>query len=300
MSVWPPIKNSCANQAVILKDTTVEWFKCDVPRRAASVAYFAAFTLAPLLVVMIGVFSLMMSQEVMRDALLDEIRNLAGPQASEFADKLLTNMSGSDKGLWGTIIGLGISIFAATTVFSQLQHHMNQIWEVSPKPGKGILVFLRARGIAFVYILVIGLLLLSSIAIDAALVGFRDTISAWLPGKFGLVSWGNALFWFLVSIGIFASMFKFMPDIRLRWRDTLPGAAVTAILFSVGREGVGLYLGKSAAVSAFGAAGALAIILFWVYYTCMVFLYGVVYCRSYLNHHERQVKAKSYASKGSS
>lgn len=279
----------------ILKKTSVAWLRQDCPRRAASVAYFGAFTLAPLLIVMTGIFSLMLSHEWMRGTLVEEIRNLAGSQASDLTERLLTNMAQNNSGLWGTVVGVTVSIFAATTLFSQLQHHMNQIWDVKSRPGKGFLVFMRSRLISFVCILVIGLLLLGSLLIDTALVAFRDAFSEWLPGKIGLVQWGNVTAWLGLSILIFASMFKFMPDIKIRWREVLPGAVVTAVLFSAGRQLVGLYLGKSAAVSAYGAAGSLAIILFWVYYTCLVFLFGVQFCRTYQEHHQRPIRTNSIA-----
>lgn len=281
--------------AAVFRNTTVAWHKNDAPQRAASVAYFGAFTLAPLLIVVTAIFGQMMSQELMRETLLDEIRNFAGEQAATLVERVLNNMAEGHRSLWGVVLGLAVSAFAATTLFAQLQHQMNRMWGVAPRPGKGLIKFLRTRLVSFIYILFIGVLLLASLIIDTTLGAFRDSISDWLPIKISLVYWGNIILWFVISILVFASMFKYMPDIRIRWRDVFPAAAVTAIMFCAGQQLVGLYLAKSAAVTAYGAAGSLAIILFWLYYTCLVFLYGVQFCRSYIEYRDREVVVKSYA-----
>lgn len=246
-----------------------------------------------------GVFSLLMSQEVLRETLILQIETLIGSRGADLARSALQNMAAGNDGLWSTIIGLSISVFAATTVFAQLRSQMNLIWQVKPRPGKGFFVFFRSRILAFVFILTLGFLLLLSLVVDAALNGFQQALDTYLPELSGLIQWGNIVVWFCIAILLFAAMFKYLPDIKIRWMDVIPAAIVTAILYSIGRSLIGMYLGKSAAISAYGAAGSLAIILLWVFYTCQIFLFGAQFSRAYARILGHEVDTKAYAVKKS-
>jgi membrane protein len=263
----------------ILKATFQEWGEDKVPLLAAGLAYYTLFSIAPLLLILVGALGLILGENAAQSALMEEIRNATGPQASEAVAGILENASAGGGGLLATIIGAVTLVVGATTVLAQLQNAMNVIWEVKPDPeqGNALLRMLFVRAMSLGLILLIGLLLLASFVLSAFLGSAMDILAgpAWL--------WEIAdLLVSLVVVAVaVALLFKYIPDAQIAWRDVWVGAGATAVLFAIGQFVVGLYIGNTATASSFGAAGSVVILLLWVYFAAQILLLGAEFTQVY-------------------
>ena len=239
----------------LLKESALEWSNDGASTLAAALAYYTIFALAPLLIIVISVAGLVFGQGEARQALIDQITQAVGQDAAGVINTMLTNTSQSGSGILGTIIGFAILIVGATGLFAQLQNALNKIWNVKPKPSAGILHMFMVRLLSLGMVLVIGFLLLVSLVLSAALSVVSNYFNGLLPG--GDTFW--QLINFLLSIAVitllFALIFKYLPDVRVAWRDVWIGAFVTALLFAIGKFLIGFYIGESSTSSTYGAAG---------------------------------------------
>ena len=258
----------------ILRTAFAEFSREKVSRLGASLAYYSLFALAPLLVVAIGVAGMVFGAEAARGEVVRQIDGLIGHDGALAVQGLLAAGSRPDRSIPATIIGLVTLFLGATGAFVALQGALNEVWNVQEKPRGAIIGFLRGRLLSFGLVLGVGFLLLVSLALSAALAALGNLMSSRLPG--GIALW--AIVNFLVSFGfttvLFAMIFKVLPDVPLTWRDVWEGALITALLFTVGKSLIGLYLGRSAIGSSFGAAGSVIIILIWIYYSSQILLFG--------------------------
>lgn len=253
-----------------LKRAAGNFFTGDAIVFAAAVAFYSSLSLAPLLLMLLWGASLLGAGAV--DALLDQVRDLLGPQAGEVIRTVVESANRHPSlGNLAGIIAAGTILFSSTTVFAQLQESMNRVWGVRGDPKRGVRNWLRARLLSFGVILALGFLLVVSLAVSAAVAFLANLI---LPGTEFL--WQVVSFLFSVAIFtlFFAALFRYLPDVRIAWRDVRPGALLTAILFSVGKVLIGLYLGKSVVASSYGAAGSLVVMLLWVYYSAIIVFFG--------------------------
>jgi membrane protein len=263
----------------LLKQTVAEWQKDNVPTQAAALAYYTVFALAPLLLVILAVAGLFTSADAARDRLLSEIGGLIGADGAAWLKDLLTRASASQgSGIVSVILGTGGLLLGASGAFGQLQQALNKIWDTTPPANIGALV--RARAVSFGLVLVLSFLLLVSLTVSAALSG--------LGARLGLeagTGWLWGLLYEVLSASLIAFLFsliyRFLPDAPVRWRDALIGGLFTSVLFSIGKTLIGLYLGRSAAASVFGAAGTLAVLLVWVYYAAQIVLFGAEFTQVY-------------------
>ena len=277
----------------LLKATFQEWGEDKVPLLAAGLAYYTLFSVAPLLLILVGALGLILGENAAQSALMDEIRNSTGPQASEAIQGILENASAGSGGLIATIIGAVTLVLGATTVLAQLQNAMNIIWEVKPDPqqGNAILRMLFVRVTSLGLILVIGLLLLASFVLSAFLGSAMDVLAgpAWL--------WEIADF--LVSLGVVAVLvallYKYIPDVQIEWRDVWVGAGATAVLFAIGQFAVGLYIGNTAVGSSFGAAASIVILLLWVYFAAQILLLGAEFTQVYARRRGARLEPAEHA-----
>ena len=258
----------------ILRTAFAEFSREKVSRLGASLAYYSLFALAPLLVVAIGVAGMVFGAEAARGEVVRQIDGLIGHDGALAVQGLLAAGSRPDRSIPATIIGLVTLFLGATGAFVALQGALNEVWNVQEKPRGEIIGFLRGRLLSFGLVLGVGFLLLVSLALSAALAALGNLMSSRLPGGIALWTIVN----FLVSFGfttvLFAMIFKVLPDVPLTWRDVWEGALITALLFTVGKSLIGLYLGRSAIGSSFGAAGSVIIILIWIYYSSQILLFG--------------------------
>ena len=276
--------------ASLLRSTLQAWQKDDASRLAAALAYYTIFSLAPVLVIVVAIAGAVFGQDAVQGELVGQLRSLIGQQGADMVQLALSNTQTSDTGgFWPTLISVALLIFGATGVFSQLQTALNQIWNVTP-PKQGIVQFIRTRLLSFAMVAVIGFLLLVSLMLSAGLAALDNVFSGlqlWAPLLQGL----NAAVSFGVITLLFGLIYKVLPDVSIAWRDVTVGAAITALLFTLGKFLIGLYLGNSSVGSAYGAAGSLAVILIWVYYSAQILFLGAEFTQVYANRYGSKIVA---------
>lgn len=258
----------------LVKQTFAEWKQDEIPRLAASLAYYTAFALAPVLIIVIAVASLLFDSARVRAEMLEQMASLFGDSGAQLVGTMLDASARSGASVVALVAGVATTLFAASGLFGELQAALNRVWEVRPREGRGILGLVKDRFISFTMVLGIGFMLLVSLVLAAALSALGKYASGVLPEWSALLQALNFVAGLAFTTVLFAMIFKVLPDIDLPWRAVWLGAAVTAGLFTVGRFLIGLYLGRSSVGSTYGAAGSLAIMLLWVYYSAQILLLG--------------------------
>jgi len=243
---------------------------------AASIAFFTIFSLAPLLLLVVAVAGLAFGQDQTSAEIQAQFESLMGPQSAEFIAGVISRASKGASGV-AAVISVGTLIFGATGVFVQLKAALNTVWGVqikSDKPRTALVHLLWDRVLSFAMMLVMAFLLLASLAISAALAALARWTAALVSGWDILTQILNGAVSFSVITFLFCAAYKILPDVRIGWRVVWFGGAVTALLFTVGKELIGMYLGRGSIASIYGAAGSMIVILMWVYYSSIIFLYG--------------------------
>ena len=288
----------------LLKRTFDEWNKDNVPRLGAAMAYYTVVSIAPLLLVVIGVAALVFGREAAEGALVTQIQGLVGETAAQAIQTMLQNASKPSSGILATVLGIIMLLAGASGVFAELQSALNTIWKASARPEKGLLGLLKDRFLSLMMVLGTGFLLLVSLTVSASLAAIGSYLQHLLPFPepfFHLLNFGIS---FGVITLLFAMMFKILPDAPVAWNDVWIGAAVTAFLFTVGKLLIGIYLGKANFASTYGAAGSLVVILVWVYYSTQILLFGAeftnVYAMTYGSLKEAPAAGPAVSSKRSS
>jgi membrane protein len=278
------MKRQLQNAYELLRDTIFEWGQDRVPRMGAALACYSAFSVAPLVLLVIAVASLIFSRDQVEQAVADQLQQTFGePVARMVAGIMQTAEHGGSAttATTATVVSLAVLLFGASGVFGELQDSLNSIWKVQPKPGRAWLTILRERFLSFTMVLGTGFLLLVSLMITTALSAMGAYVANRLPGGAGLwhaVNWVVSLA-FITSV--FALIFKEVPDVKVAWRDVWVGAALTGLLFTLGKYALGMYLGLAGTTSAYGAAGSLVAFLLWVYYSAQILLFGAEFTRIY-------------------
>lgn len=266
----------------LLKDTIKEWQEDKVSLWAAALAYYTMFSIAPLLLIAITVAGSIFGEEAARGELVTQIQGLIGREGAEAIQSMIQNTQHNESGgLIATIFGVATLLFGASGVFGQLQEALNAIWEVKPKPGLGWKSFVKSRFLSFAMVLVIGFLLLVSLVLSTVLSVISTFFSSRVPDFVVVGHFLNFAISFGVITLLFASIYKFLPDVRLPWKHLWIGAGVTALLFTIGKYLIGLYLGSSGVTSTYGAAGSIVIILLWVFYSAQILLFGAEFTQVY-------------------
>ena len=267
----------------LLKETATDWSNDHAPRLGAALAYYTVFAIVPLLVIMIAMIGLVFGQEAAQSYILEQIKSLVGKQSAEAIKEMIQHANKPSTGIVATIVAVITLLLGASGLFGQLQDALNTIWGVERKSGGGIWGIVKDRFLSFMAVLGTGFLLLVSLVLSAALAAMGKLFGGWLPGHEVLLQGLNLLISFAVITGLFAMMFKILPDAQIAWNDVWVGAAMTALLFTIGKFLIGLYLGKSDVGSAYGAAGSLVIMLIWVYYSAQIMLFGAEFTQVYAN-----------------
>ena len=246
----------------------------------AALAYYTVFSIAPLLVITIAVAGLVFGQDVAQAAILEQAEALLGEKAAGTIEGLLQSAQKPKEGIVATVLGIAALIVGATTVFAELESNLNRIWKAEPPKHSGILSFLRTRLLSFGLVLAVGFLLNRFASIDCRPGGPRKILGCVVRAN-GKQSYRyiNLVIPLAAITIMFAMIYKFLPNIRIRWRDVWIGALVTSVLFTLGRFAIGLYLGKAGIESSYGAAGALVLLLVWVYYSAQIFLLGAEFTK---------------------
>lgn len=258
----------------VLKETAVEWYEHDAQRQAAALACYALLSMAPLVLFSVALAGLVFGEEAARGQIAQQIGGVVGETAASAIQGIAKNAHQAEGGVLGSIIGIGVLLFGASGVFGELQTALNQMWEVKPKPGRGVVGFVRDRFLSFTMVLSVAFLLLVSLLLSTALAAVGRFFADTLPG--GAVVW--EVLNFLIQLGVvaflFALVFKVVPDVEIGWRDVWVGAVGTAVLFSIGKWGLAMYLGRSTVASTYGAAGSVVALVIWVYYASQILFMG--------------------------
>jgi membrane protein len=267
----------------LFKDTFAAWSKDKVPRHGAALAYYTVLSLVPLLVVIIAMIGVIFGRDAAQGYILEQIGSLVGPQSAEAIKEMIQRASQPSTGVMATMVASVTLLAGASGVFAQLQDSLNSVWGVEPKEGRGIWGVIRDRFISVGALLGTGFLLLVSLVLSAALSAFGKWFGGWLPAPEFVLQGLELVISLAVIAGLFALMFKALPDAQVAWSDVWVGAALTALLFTIGKFAIGLYLGKSDVGSAYGTAGSLVILLVWVYYSAQILLFGAEFTQVYAN-----------------
>jgi membrane protein len=256
------------------KETASDWSEDNASRLAAALAYYSLLSLAPLLVIVIAIAGLFYGQDAARGKIAGELGAVVGGDAAQGIQSVAASARSQTGGVISTIVGVVTLFVGASGVFGELQSSLNTIWEVKPKPGRGMLGQLKDRFLSFTMVLGVAFLLLVSLVLSTLLSALGTAVAGTLPGGEGIWQLVTFLFTFSLVTTLFALIFKYVPDAQIKWRDVWLGAAVTALLFTIGKFLLGLYLGKAAPGSSYGAAGSIIALVVWVYYAAQILFLG--------------------------
>jgi membrane protein len=268
----------------LLKQAAWDWFDDSAPTLGAAVAYYTVFSLAPLFVIAVAIAGLVFGREAAQGQIFEQLRAMIGETSAAAMEDVVESANSQPRtGVFATIVGFVALIVGASGVFAQLQASLNAIWRVEPKPGRGIWGLIQDRVLSFGFILIVGFLLLISLILTTIIAFIGEWFGGFVPGVETFIQILNAILSLVVITLLFAMIFKFLPDVKIAWRDVWVGALITAGLFTAGKEVLGLYLGKSGVASSYGAAGSLIVLLLWVYYSAQIVFFGAEFTKAYAN-----------------
>jgi membrane protein len=276
----------------LFKATFTEWTDDKAPQLGAALAYYTVFSLAPLLLVLISVFSLAVGKQNAQNQVKQQVSQFMDKNGAEVVSGVVeTNAKKKSAGVIGTVVGVVIGLFGASGVFGQLQDALNTIWGVKAKPTKGIMGYLKARFVSFAMVGGVFFLLVVSLTVSTMIAGMKH----WLPGGATLATLVSIPINLVVITALFSMIFKYLPDAKIGWRDVWVGAALTTLLFIIGKWALGLYLGSGSAGSAYGAMGALISTLVWIYYSAQILLFGAEFTQVYANRYGSHIEPEEHA-----
>jgi membrane protein len=281
---------------LLLKDTYAQWNEREPFSNSIIIAYYAIFSLPGLLVIIINVAGYFYDEKAVTRRITEEIQAMVGGNTAEDVGAIIEKANESKGTVLASILGIATLLFGATGVFYQMQQILNKMWEVKPKPKQKILKLIRDRVFSFGLILAVGFLLLVSLVLSAALSAFAD----WVAGNFSeslniVFKLLDILFSFAIVTILFASVYKFLPDAKISWKDVWIGALLTSALFVVAKFALGLYFGKSDPASTYGAAGSIILIMLWVSYAGLILLFGAEFTQVYANRYGKKIRPTDVA-----
>jgi membrane protein len=275
------LKTIAAKLVQVMRGAITDWLSHRAASKGAALAYYTLFSLAPILVLVIAIAGIFYGAEAAQGQLLHQLKGLMGTQGAEAIQLVLAGARNKETGIWATLIATALLLVGSTSAFAELKDSLDEIWDVPPPPGRGLWDTLRTRLLSFGLILVLAFMLMVSLVVSAAM----DVLDNYLGGLWQdaavLLGYLARMIGFMVIASLFAIIYKMLPRIRLSWTDVMVGALGTAVLFSIGKSLIGLYIGNSGVASSFGAAGSLIALLVWVYYSAQVFFLGAEFTRQY-------------------
>lgn len=267
-----------------------------IPKYSASLAYTTVFSFGPLLIVIIFLCSIFFGQEATQGRIYTQMQQFVGQDAALQLQTIIKNASLEGKGTVAAVIGIITLLFGATAVFAEIQDSINTIWGFKAKPKKGLWKIVRNRFLSFSVVVSLGFLLLVSLAISTIIEGLSERLKASFPDVTLVIFYiVDLLISFVVITALFAVIFKVLPDARTKWKDILPGALTSGILFMIGKFAISFYIGKSNVGSTYGAAGSLVVLLLWVYYSAMILYLGAEFAKAWSAHKGSSIQPNDYA-----
>jgi membrane protein len=268
------LRRTFGDALTLVKQTGSDFADDEGPRLAAALAYYSLLSIAPLLVLAVSVAGFALDEEAARGSIAAELASVVGPDAATAIQTIVQHAKAPTSGIIGSIFGIVVLLFGASGVFGELQSALNTVWEVAPKPGRGIMGLIKDRLFSFAMVMGVAFLLLVSMVLSAALAAIGSFFQSVLPGGEAVWQVVNFAISLAVVTVLFALLFKTVPDAVVRWHDVWIGAFVTALLFTLGKFLIGVYLGKSGISSTYGAAGSVVLLVVWVYYSAIIMLIG--------------------------
>jgi len=286
-----------ANSFSLLKQTFSEWLEDKAPQLGAALAYYTVFSLAPLVLLLLAIVGFLFHNDPAGTwrKISEQMSYFLDKSAIDVVGEIAQKASQPNKSMPATIIGILLALFGASGVFGQLQDALNTIWGVKAKPGNSIGTFLRARFLSFAMVAGVCFLLLVSLVFESVLKSFSQYVQTMFPGGIVIALVVYSIFDLAVVVLLFALIFKFLPDVKIQWRDVWIGAVMTAIFFAIGKWALGLYLGSGTAASAYGAASSLITLLLWIYYSSQILLFGAEFTQVYAARAGRAFVPDKYA-----
>ena len=280
----------------LLKATVSGFFDDEALTRGAAISFYTVTTIAPLLLIVVGLAGLFFGREAAQGAIVAQLSGLMGPHTADFFQSILANASDKTSGVLATIAGVATLIVTATGVFGEMQSALNTIWKVETKTTT-LSRLVRARAASLGLVVVLGFLLVVSLVVSAGLSALGDYLATTLPiGRFIITALNIGISFLLISL-LFGAIYKVLPDRKLEWRDVVMGAVASAFLFSGGKFFIAWYLGRSGVASTYGAAGALILLLLWVYYSVQMLLLGAEFTKAYATAHGSRTNQPVVATK---
>lgn len=283
----------------LVKDAVAQFVEDDLMTHAAALAYYTVFSLPPMLLVILFTATQFYDEMRVKAAIFGEIGDLISPKSAEALINTIDKLGVYDTNSWSAIVGIGTLLFTATTVFVTIQNALNIIFKVKAKPeGTGILKLIKDRLLSFTFLMGIAFVLLVSLTINAIVAAFSEKLEDFLGGiSASLAAITSLLLPLIVITLLFAMIFKYLPDAKLKWKDTWVGAIFTAILFSIGKYLIGFYIGNSQTVNLYDAAGSVMVIMVWVFFASTIFLFGAVFTYTHAKYMTGKIAAADYAVK---
>ena len=291
--MWQPFQLS--QLWPLLKEAAADWSHDKAPRLGAALAYYTVFSIVPLLVLFIAIIGLVFGQEAAQTTIIDQISTLVGERGAATIKEMIQKADEPATGIVSSSIAVITLLLGAAGFFGQLKDALDTVWGIEPKEGRGIWGYIKDNLLSVVTVFGTGFLLLVSLIISAALAVVGKWFDNLLPLPEVALQGLNVLLSFLIITGLFALIFKVLPDAHIAWPDVWMGAAITSALFTVGKFAIGLYLGKSNVGTGFGAAGSLVIVLVWVYYSAQILLYGAEFTQVYANRMGQRIQPSAEA-----
>ena len=270
------------------KETVTEWLNDNAFRLSAALAYYTLFSMAPLVVVAVAIAGLVFGEDAVRGQIFDQLRGLVGDQSASAVQTAVAAASVKSSGITASVVGVVTLLVGSSAVFAELQDALNTIWDAKPPPDASWWFLVRKRLLSLAMVVVMGFLLLVSLALSAILYLLGAYLGGILPVPAFALEAANFVMSFLVTALLFGAIFKVLPDVPIDWSDVTIGALATAAMFTLGKSAIGAYLGRTVVASAYGAAGSLIVLLLWIYYSSLILFLGAeftqVYARSRGSH----------------
>jgi membrane protein len=280
----------------VIKKSFSGFIDDDVLKLSASLAYYTVFSLAPLLVVILYLCTLIYSQEAIEGTIYTQMANFVGPRSAEQLQEMIKNATLSGKSNLAAVIGIVTLVIGATTIFAEIQDSINRIWGLKAKPGKGLFLFLKTRLMSFGVVGSLGFLLLVSLGITALVEALSERLKTRFPDLTVVMFYAfNLIITFIITSTLFAVIFKVLPDAKIRWKDIIAGSIATALLFMGGKFGISFYISQADIGGTYGAAGSFAILLVWVYYSAVILYFGAEFTKAYAVQFGAAIHPNKYA-----
>ncbi|WP_346798185.1 YihY/virulence factor BrkB family protein [Halomonas sp. Bachu 37] len=290
------IKKTAVFWCRVFQDAAALWMERNAFSYAGSLAFYTLFSLAPTIIIAVTVIGVVLGEEAAQGQIVAQLQGTLGNEAATAIEGAVAQSRLEESGVLPTILGVGALLIGATTVFAQMQFSLNTLWGVTAKPtSNSLFIFIKNRLLSLTVVLAIGFILLVSLVLGVALRGVLQVTDSLFPFSGLLATGAESLVALAMVTLLFATIFKVLPDVVLRWQDVLAGALVTAILFTVGRNLIAIYLAYTATASTYGAAGSVVMVLLWVYYSSLILLFGAAFTRSLLLRRGRELVPRNSA-----